>query len=109
SIALGRMADALAAIPQAPAAPTPLQVLRNWGIPLTKLTAISCVAAPPLSGSHMLDERRVRYGVDRDRLLHEAGGHLPALAGRPPVKPECELVQVIVQVRPRYRPLMRPE
>ena len=42
----------------------------------------------------MLDERRVGRRVDRDGLLHQPVEQLPAMAGRAPVEPKRELIQV---------------
>ena len=67
------------------------------------------VSGTPLSGPHMSDERGVRRRVDGDGLLHQSVEQLPAMARRAPVEAERELVQVVIQVRPRYGPLVRAE
>ena len=63
----------------------------------------------PLPWPHVLDERRVRRGVDRDGLLHEPVKQLPAMAGGAPIEPERELIQVVVQMGPGHGALMGPE
>src|SRR2546425_4296421 len=57
----------------------------------------------------MLDERWVRRGSDGDGLLDQAVEQLSAMAYGAAVEPEREFVQVVVQMGPRHRPLMRAE
>ena len=44
------------------------------------------------------DNRFVRYWCHRDRLLDKSIEEFATTTGRPPVEPECEFVQVIVEM-----------
>ena len=47
------------------------------------------------------DNRFVRDRCHRDRLLDKAVEEFATTSGRPPVEPECEFVQVIVEMLDR--------
>ena len=67
------------------------------------------VPPPPPSGAHMLHERPVGCRLDGDGLLHQSIKQFPAMPGGPPVEPERELVEVVVQMRVSNGALMRAE
>src|SRR5271157_872573 len=55
------------------------------------------------------DNRFVRYWCHRDRLLDKSIEEFATTTGRPPVEPECEFVQVIVEMFTTHRSLVRAE
>src|ERR1017187_4187323 len=53
--------------------------------------------------------RFVRVWWHRDRLLDKAVEEFATTSGRPPVEPECEFVQVIVEMFATHRSLVSAE
>src|ERR1022692_1391512 len=69
---------------------------------------------PDSGGYYMLwfrtaDNRFVRDWCHRDRLLDKAVEEFATTSGRPPVEPECEFVQVIVEMFATHRSLVSAE
>src|SRR5271165_7040895 len=69
---------------------------------------------PDSGGYYMLwfrttDNRFVRDWCHRDRLLDKAVEEFATTSGRPPVEPECEFVQVIVELFATHRSLVSAE
>lgn len=57
----------------------------------------------------MFDQSSTRRWGDLHRLLNEAEKELPSVPGAPTVEPECEFVEVVIEMREADRPLMSPE
>ena len=57
----------------------------------------------------MLNKRLVRRGLDGDALLYKPVKKFSTVPGRPPIEPESELVEVVVQVSAGNGALMGPE
>src|SRR5664280_482871 len=69
---------------------------------------------PDSGGYYMLwfrtaDHRFVRDWCHRDRLLDKAVEEFATTSGRPPVEPECEFVQIIVEMFATHRSLVSAE
>src|SRR4030066_431811 len=54
----------------------------------------------------MNDKLRVGSGLEKNSLFHEPVEEFPPVPGRSAVETECELVEVEIELIPRYRPLM---
>ena len=81
----------------------------------TLLSELSEMGYLPDSGGYYMlwfrtaDKRFVRDWCHRDRLLDKAVEEFATTSGRPPVEPECEFIQVIVEMFATHRSLVSAE